>query len=153
MQVLKDFPAYLISEDGRIFSTRRNKFLRPGLSSEGYPTVSVTREKKKYIRTVHRLLALAFLPNPAGLPQVNHKDGDKKNFSLSNLEWVSASENIQHAYDELGKIGSKTKLTPQQKTCVSSLLAAGVKNRYVSKLFPVSEARVSQIAKEARCKQ
>lgn len=152
MQVLKDFPAYLISEDGRIFSTLRNKFLRPGLSSEGYPVVNVTRDKKKYIRTVHRLLALTFLPNPAGLPQVNHKDGNKKNFSLQNLEWVSASENIQHAYDTLGKIGSKTKLSPQQKACVSSLLSAGVRNRYVSRLFPVSEARVSQIAQESRCK-
>jgi len=67
---------------------------------KGYPTVNLAYDKgKSKAISLHRLLATYFIPNPNNLPQVNHKDGNKMNYSLDNLEWVSASHNVKHAYD------------------------------------------------------
>ncbi|MDR2044887.1 MAG: HNH endonuclease [Clostridium sp.] len=59
----------------------------------------VSQEGIRKDHKLHRLLAAAFLPNPNDFPLVNHKDGNKLNNSLSNLEWRSYSDNLQHAYD------------------------------------------------------
>lgn len=64
----------------------------------GYSTVSATVDGRQKHFYVHRLLAEAFIDNPENKPQVNHKDGDKGNNDLSNLEWVTASENARHAH-------------------------------------------------------
>lgn len=63
----------------------------------GYVTVKLTKEHKGSTRNIHRLLAEAFIPNPQNKPMVNHKDGNKLNYSLDNLEWVTRSENMKHA--------------------------------------------------------
>lgn len=62
--------------------------------SGGYP--SVLMHNKRYL--IHRLVAMAFLPNPENKPQVNHIDGDKLNNHVSNLEWATSLENIRHAF-------------------------------------------------------
>ena len=61
---------------------------------------------KKYL--LHRLLAQAFIPNPEGKPCVNHKDGNKHNNALRNLEWVTRSENQRHAYETGLQVGFHT---------------------------------------------
>lgn len=71
----------------------------------GYKRVNIFCNGKRAVKTVHRLVAEAFIPNPDALPQVNHIDGNKKNNEKSNLEWCTASRNVQHAFD----IGLKEK--------------------------------------------
>lgn len=75
---------------------RRGKILRAPLDAFGYPLVCLRVNSKAYTKKVHRLVAEAFLGEKPGMT-VNHKDGDKTNNAVSNLEWVSHSENMAHA--------------------------------------------------------
>ena len=65
----------------------------------GYLQVKFTINKKTYHKYVHRMVAEAFIPNPNNYTDVNHKDGNKQNNHISNLEWVSHSQNIYHALE------------------------------------------------------
>ena len=78
---------------------KRTKNLKPATDCKGYLRCALS--KNNILRTfkVHRLVAMAFLENPNNLPQVNHKDGNKKNNRVDNLEWSDNSQNIQHAYN------------------------------------------------------
>jgi hypothetical protein len=66
---------------------------------KGYAGVTLSNGKNKIYPNVHRLVALAFIPNPNNKPCVNHIDNNKQNNCVSNLEWVTWAENIQHAHD------------------------------------------------------
>jgi len=86
---------YAISSEGLVFSIRRNRILAPSVTSRGYAQIKLGKDHRQ---SVHRLVALAFVPNPDGKKQVNHIDGVKLNNCADNLEWVSQSENMRHAY-------------------------------------------------------
>jgi hypothetical protein len=97
LRVLDLFPGYTIREDGEVRS-RFGRTIRHQVSKNGYVRVELWAGGKGKKHLLHRLLAEAFIPNPEGKPQVNHIDGDKANNALSNLEWVTQSENQAHAY-------------------------------------------------------
>jgi hypothetical protein len=84
---------YLIYEDGRIFDIKRSVFKKQFFMQ--YKRVRIG----KNVCLVHRILAICFIDNPLNKREVNHKDGDKSNNNLSNLEWVTTSENLLHAYN------------------------------------------------------
>ena len=97
-EVWKDcvgFEDYSVSNYGRVYSKRRDKFLKLCVNSSNYKKC-VLKGKNLY---VHRLVAQAFIDNPNNLEEVNHKDGNKWNNNVDNLEWVSKSENAKHAFD------------------------------------------------------
>lgn len=73
--------------------------LRYFSDSNGYVVVQLRNRGKQKLCKVHRLVAVLFIPNPENKPQVNHKDGNKKNNRISNLEWATGAENMNHARD------------------------------------------------------
>ena len=91
---------YSIDEDGRVWSHTTNKFISvvKNKRHNGYVEVTLWKNNKRKTFRLHRLVAIAFIPNPNNLPEVNHKNGDKSDNRVSNLEWVSPSENVKHAY-------------------------------------------------------
>ena len=93
MKDIKNYEGlYAVTEDGKVWSYRKNRFLKPVLYNNGYLYVSFKR--KRY--AVHRLVAGAYLDNPNNYPEVNHKDENKLNNSLSNLEWCSHDYNTNY---------------------------------------------------------
>lgn len=75
MKEIKDYPGYYISEDGKIFSSKSNRFLKTkGGDASRYSQVCIVKDKKSKVLYVHRLLAEAFIPNPYNKPCINHKD-------------------------------------------------------------------------------
>lgn len=99
-----------VYSDGTIASDKEVK--KQHENSDGYMEISVGARPQTRLK-VHRLVAMAFLDNPENKPQVNHIDGNKKNNDVSNLEWATARENVQHAIKHgLNKIvGSKRHCT------------------------------------------
>ena len=77
--------------------------IKPQKSDKGYLRVRLIKDGKKKWHKVHRLVAQAFIENPDNKPQINHKDGNKKNNSVTNLEWVTDEENKAHQKEILSK--------------------------------------------------
>ena len=98
LQGYEDFTNYVIYSNGAVINkTTNRRIAQTQCKSTGYFMVSLWNNNKRRSCTLHRLLALAFLDNPRNSTEVNHKDGNKANNDLSNLEWVSHRENLQHA--------------------------------------------------------
>lgn len=93
---------YTITKDGSVYSKITNKFLKQDIST-GYAAVMLSGSKTKKRFLVHRLVAYTFLPNPNRKPCVNHKDGNKLNNNVNNLEWCTYQENERHSHLVLGK--------------------------------------------------
>lgn len=94
---------YQISNLGRIWTTKYKRFKNP-TKCKGYLQIGLSKNKKRKMYKVHRLVAIAFVSNPNNKPYINHIDGNKSNNRADNLEWVTQSENVSHAY----KTGLKT---------------------------------------------
>ncbi len=88
---------YKVSDTGKVMNTKTGRILSPAIDERGYERVCLFKADRRRRYKVHRLVALAFIPNPENKPQVNHKDGNKRNNSVSNLEWVTNAENMDHA--------------------------------------------------------
>lgn len=86
-----------VTKDGRVMNMISGKWLSLCDNGHGYKKVFICVRNKKYMRYVHRLVAECYIPNPDNLPEVNHKDGDKSNNNVDNLEWCTRIDNARHA--------------------------------------------------------
>lgn len=132
---------YSISEDGRLYSHRNKIILKTVISWDGYEKVGYSINGKKIDIRIHRLVAIAFIPNPDNKETVNHIDGNKLNNHYTNLEWNTVSENTIHAYEnKLNSLNLKVKvkdlITDEIKTYRSIQYLAGELGVTLSTLRP-----------------
>lgn len=125
---IKDFPDYYATDTGCIYSRRAGKYYNAGhrikkvslrISNRGYLLCDFYKGYRRYTKNIHRLIAKAFIPNPENKPEINHKNGNKTDNRVENLEWCTRSENMKHLYSVLGKkspgIGRFGKLNHRSK--------------------------------------
>lgn len=97
---------YSVTKDGRIWSHNRNKFMSAHSIYSGYLKVNLrdpSKGSKTFSALVHRVVAMAYLPNPQSKPEVHHKNARRDDNRLENLSWVTREENNQAAWDSGNK--------------------------------------------------
>ena len=87
---------YAVTSCGKVWSYRRKRFLKPYEADGFYPMVALSKENKQQQVYIHRLVAEAYIPNPYGYTDVNHKDEIKNHCWVNNLEWCTRSYNINY---------------------------------------------------------
>jgi hypothetical protein len=132
----------------RVYSGR---ILRPRLEKRGYLRLTLSSGSFRKTDSVHRLVAIAFIENPQNLPAVNHIDGNKTNNKLENLEWVTHSQNSNHAvdtglFDHISGEGSHlSKFKNEDILEVVNLLKEGKTPSEVSRITKISRPVCAKI--------
>lgn len=137
---------YKIYSDGRVFSLIKNKFMKVYTLPNGYDKIGLTKNEKQKGFLVHRLVAQHFIPNPQNKKCVNHKNSVRNSNDVSNLEWVTHSENRLHGLKHgfvIGNNPSKFNLTDIWG--VRQVSELGYSNRQVGALLGMDGTNVSKI--------
>lgn len=153
-KIITGYNKYLVTPDGKIYSKKSNKYLAPSKNKGGYLVIDLYGDKygdkdysvysrKRHAKRkkfrVHRLVAMYFLPNPHSYEEVNHKDKNRTNNCVQNLEWVTSAQNLQHAHNkqieqltktgelihEYNSINDASKITGINAKNISSCLRKG----------------------------
>ena len=153
------FNNYLCNEKGEIYSLLSAKIMKTHGDKDGYQQLRMTVEKGKAVTVkTHRLIAQTFLPNPENKPQVNHKDGNKKNNAVSNLEWCTHKENQKHAIktglkNDSGINNSRASCNEEKLKEIRLLISEGKGNTEIEKITGISNKVVSLIRHNKRYKE
>lgn len=152
-----EMETYEVSSIGRVrrspaaqpaINTYPGRVLRPDCAT-GYERVTLRHKGKQHRMLVHRLVARAFLENARAFAHVNHKDGNKMNNRVDNLEWCSPQQNVHHAWKTglcrglYGERNGHTKLTDRDVQVIMSARERGVHLHVIAQVYGVSEAAIS----------
>lgn len=156
-KIIDNFPNYQISNFGRVMSlAKKDKplIMAPHIGGGGYYSVNLHRkvEGKKVIerKYIHRLVAEAFIPNPLNRTEINHIDGDKTNNHITNIEWITHSENMKHSYklglhsrcDIMGINHPRVKLSEEDVRDIRRRIDSGTK---IGKEYGITRQQVNNI--------
>lgn len=153
LKVRKVSKNYSVNAAGDVFTVRRQGSqggkMKQLETRDGYMGVMIYIEKRPQRMLVHRLIASAFIENPENKPQVNHLDGNKKNNRKDNLEWVTAKENIAHAWVNnmyvKGENHHLSRLTTSDINEIKQLRSGGMYQCEIAKIFSVGPDHISRI--------
>lgn len=149
---LSEFPEYEISRTGSIRRKSDGKLKNVNITTDGYARVRFTKEYKTTSRLLHRLLAITFIPNTDNLKKtINHKDGNKLNNNLNNLEWCTQIENVRHASkmglfpDRRGENNGVHKLNYKDVNQIRYLRHLGVPLKHLAARYSVCISTINNI--------
>lgn len=137
------FPGYTITDDGKVISYKMHKpkIMKTWYQHSGYENIKLCKNNITYHFLIHRLVAEAFIPNPTGLKEINHKNNNKQDNRVENLEWCDRRYNLQQSYETMSPVRNFRKCilcdnnNPQFRREFQSIRAAA---RYVQQQFGYS---------------
>ena len=152
---INGYEDYLISKSGKIYSTLTESYLKYDNSTRYSKVRLMDRRLGKFINLlVHRLVAIQFIPNPRNLPEVNHKDGNRHNNSVYNLEWCTTEYNRRHAKENgLYKVeedNPRAKLTKEQVINIYKEYDTNKNKSDIAGKYNVSDALIGEIVRGVR---
>jgi len=141
---------YIVTVKGEVYSVVGGRWRFKARSlKKGYAAVTLSKKGLLKTHLVHRLVAMAFIPNPKGFKQVNHIDGFKTNNSVENLEWCDASHNQNHARRlglQGGEHSNTAKLTRASVRAIRKMYGEGGPTmKQIGKKYGVNEQTISKI--------
>ena len=141
---------YTVYENGDVYGKQKKIIQRTNI--DGYLTFTAGKKGNRMSVRTHRLVAKAFVPNPNGYPEVDHKDANRENAAASNLEWVSHQENVNRAHKKghyagriQGEKNPKAKLKEEQVRDLRELYEYGYTIRDLHKQFGIPESTIGNI--------
>mgnify|MGYP001031847954 CR=1 FL=1 len=144
LKLVAEFPGYGVTNDGKVYSYKSNRWLNPYVMKTGYMGVRLSKNKKPKNILVHRLVAELYIPKVSGKNCVNHKDLNKKNNNVKNLEWCTHSENTKHAYDN-GALQSTSAPLTDREALVFSMLEAGARVKDIAYKIGMSRQLITHV--------
>lgn len=151
---INNYGVIYISNYGRV-KNKNNIILKSYLNTDGYELIKIsyTINKKRFFvhKKVHRLVAEQFIANPKNKPEVNHKDGNKQNNYVSNLEWCTRQENNKHASDTglnphpIGSKNPNAKLIEDDVIKIKELYNSGFRIYKIAQKYKVSWSTIKLI--------
>ena len=140
-KIINGYPYYEVSNFGNVRSyknrtiiSEKPHLLSPRVDHKGYYFVNLYIDHKMKSIKVHRLVAIAFIPNPNNLPQVNHKDENKLNNSAENLEWCDSKYNVNYG------TGRQRSSKSREHCCIKPIIQYTLNGEFIQEFFSVTEA-------------
>lgn len=150
---IEEAPHLRISTTGSVYSLSVKRMLIPqivGIVGKQYYSIGVRKGRRSIHLKIHRLVAQAFLPNPENKPCVNHKDGNKLNNHVVNLEWATHSENALHAIEtglnpKRGNSNHNSKIKESELPTIREMCRNGIPQDTLAQAYGVSQSTISRI--------
>ena len=137
---------YTIDINGVVTNEKTFRKIGKHINQKGYECFNIIINNKGKNFKTHRLIGIYFIPNPNNLPCLNHKDGNKLNNSINNLEWCTLSENTTHAY-KLGLISKKKKFDNKTEMEIVKMSNLKITQKEIADVFKTSQQTVFNIIK------
>lgn len=149
--MIEIFENYFVTEDGQIWSDKSHSYLAQRIGKQGYYLVNLSINGKCRTYQVHRLVAKAYLDNPDNLPAINHKDGNKLNNNVDNLEWCTQQHNVHHALENnlthpaKGMATKNGRFTEDTIKTIRLLGKQGLSQRKIAAQYNITRSAIKQI--------